>query len=60
MKYDKSLEQVWEWKDAIYNEVKDLPVKERIEYIKREAKKAASFMESRLTKSVKTTALAQS
>lgn len=44
MTYDKSLEQVWEWKDAIYNEVKDLPVKERIAYIKREAKKAASSL----------------
>ncbi len=53
MKYDKSLEQVWEWKEAIYNDVKGLPVKEQIAYIKREAKKAASLMGSRMRKSVK-------
>lgn len=57
MKYDKSLEQVWEWKDAIYNEVKGLPVKEQIAYIKREAKKAASFMGNRVRKSVKNSVL---
>ena len=58
MKYDKSLEQVWEWKDAIYNEVKGLPVKEQIAYIKREAKKSASLMGIRVRKAVKKTALA--
>ncbi len=59
MKYDKSLEQVWEWKEAIYNEVKGLSVKEQILYIKREAKKAASFMGSRVRKPVKNSVLAR-
>ena len=58
MKYDKSLEQVWEWKDAIYNEVKSLPVKEQIAYIKRKAKKAASLLGIRVRKSVRKNALA--
>ncbi len=53
MKYDKSLEQVWEWKDAIYNEVKGFPVKEQIAYISREAKKASSLVGGRAWKAVR-------
>lgn len=57
MKYDKSLEQVWKWKDAIYNEVKGLPLKEQIAHIKREAKKASFLMGCRTRKSLRKTAL---
>ena len=58
MKYDKSLEQVWAWKEALHNDMKGLPMKERIAFINREAKKVAVSMGGRLRKPAKKTSLA--
>ncbi|MBI5741083.1 MAG: hypothetical protein HZA16_10215 [Nitrospirae bacterium] len=38
-KYDKSLIEVWEWKEKVYSDVKDLTAKEYIEKIKSDAEK---------------------
>ena len=38
-KYDKSLIEVWEWKEKVYNDVKDLSAKEYIERIKEDTTK---------------------
>jgi hypothetical protein len=38
-KYDKSLIEVWEWKEKVYHAVKDLSAKEYIERIKEDATK---------------------
>ncbi len=38
-KYDKSLIEVWEWKEKVYQDVKDLSAKEYIERIKEDATK---------------------
>jgi hypothetical protein len=35
--YDKSLTEVWEWKEKVYDETKELPVKEYIRKIKNDA-----------------------
>ncbi|MDP2211513.1 MAG: hypothetical protein Q8J63_07250 [Candidatus Aquicultor sp.] len=36
-KYDKSLTEVWKWKESVYQDVKDLTPKEFIDKIKRDA-----------------------
>jgi hypothetical protein len=36
-KYDKSLIEVWEWKNNVYQDVKNLTAKEYIEKIKSDA-----------------------
>ncbi len=41
----KSLKEVWEWKDALYREVKDLPVPEAIDYLLKKAKQAKVKLE---------------
>ena len=33
MKVDKSLQEVWDWKDKVYQETKHLSIKETAEYI---------------------------
>jgi ribosomal protein L15 len=38
-KYDKSLIEVWEWKEKVYHDVKYLSAKEYIERIKEDATK---------------------
>jgi ribosomal protein L15 len=38
-KYDISLIEVWEWKEKVYYDVKDLSAKEYIERIKEDATK---------------------
>jgi nitrogen-specific signal transduction histidine kinase len=45
-KYDKSLIEVWEWKEKVYQDVKDLTAKEYIEKIKSDAEKI--LVESRV------------
>lgn len=45
-KYDKSLIEVWEWKEKVYRDVKDLTAKEYIEKIKSDAEKI--LVESRV------------
>ena len=42
MKYDRSLEEVWKWKEAIYKDVKGLSVRDQLKQISQEAKKIAS------------------
>lgn len=41
-KYDKSLIEVWEWKEKVYSDVKDLTAKEYIEKIKSDAERILS------------------
>ncbi len=36
----KALKEVWEWKEALYQEVKGLPVPEAIDYLLKKAKEA--------------------
>lgn len=38
-KYDKSLIEVWEWKEKVFRDVKDLSAKEYIKKIKNDADK---------------------
>jgi len=38
-KYDKSLIEVWEWKEQVYQELKDLTDQEIIEKIRKNADK---------------------
>lgn len=33
MKVDKSLQEVWDWKDFLYEETKHMTMKERIRYL---------------------------
>ncbi len=33
MKVDKSLQEVWDWKDKVYQETKHLSIRETAEYI---------------------------
>ncbi len=40
--YDKSLIEVWEWKEKIYQDMKDLTPKEYIEKLKSDANKILS------------------
>lgn len=39
MKADKSLEEVWIWKEKIYQETKDMSMEERVKRIKENALK---------------------
>jgi hypothetical protein len=41
-KYDKSLFEVEEWKEKVYQEIKDLTKEERIEYFRKGADKLLS------------------
>jgi len=41
-KYDKSLIEVWEWKERVYHDLKDLTPKECIERIKEDADRILS------------------
>jgi len=47
--YDKSLIEVWEWKERVYHDVKDLTAKEYIERIKDDADKILSDALIKLT-----------
>lgn len=39
MKIDKSLKEVWEWKDLVFEETKDLSMDEKIKKIKKDAER---------------------
>lgn len=41
-RYDKSLIEVWEWKERVYREVKDLAPNEYVKKIKNDAEKILS------------------
>ena len=53
MRYDKSLEQVWKWKDAIYKRVQGMSIKKQLEFISNEGKKAEGKSRIRLNKVVR-------
>jgi len=36
-KVSKALKEVWEWKEAVYEETKHMTTRERLEYIRNEA-----------------------
>ena len=36
-KVSKALEEVWEWKEAVYEMIKDLSPEERVEFFQRES-----------------------
>ncbi len=38
-KYDASLVEVWEWKDKVYHEIKDMSVRDRLLKIRNDAEK---------------------
>lgn len=46
-KYDKSLVEVWEWKDKVYQDVKDLDDKEYADKVRHDAEKILT--DSRIT-----------
>jgi len=48
-KYDKSLTEVWEWKEKVYHDVKDLTAKEYIKKIRTDADKILSDYKIKLT-----------
>ena len=37
MKIDKSLEEVWEWKEKIYQETRNMSIEERVKKLKENA-----------------------
>jgi len=41
-RYDKSLIEVWEWKEKVYREVKDMAPNEYVKKIKNDAEKILS------------------
>ena len=41
-KYDKSLVEVWEWKEKVYQKVKDLSTQEYIEKVKKDTDRILS------------------
>ena len=48
-KYDKSLTEVWKWKEKVYHDVKDLTAKEYIKKIRTDADKILSDYKIKLT-----------
>lgn len=48
-KYDKSLVEVWEWKEDVYNETKDLTAREYVKKIKEDADSILAGHRTRLT-----------
>jgi len=46
----RGLEEVWEWKDAVYEVVKDMTPNERIAYYQGCMERAAKFLNARLVK----------
>ena len=47
--YDKSLIEVWEWKERVYRDVKDLTAKEYVEKVRNDADKILSESAIKLT-----------
>ena len=47
--YDKSLTEVWEWKEKVYREVNGLTVKEHVEKLRNDAEKILSKNGIKLT-----------
>ena len=50
MKIDKSLQEVWDWKDKIYQENKYLSLKETVDKIRRETHEISEKYNLRLKK----------
>lgn len=47
--YDKSLIEVWEWKEKVYQDVKDLTPKGYVEKVRNDADKILSEADIKLT-----------
>jgi len=47
-KYDKSLTEVWEWKEKVYQEARELTAKEYIEKIRNDADRILADNQIRL------------
>lgn len=47
--YDESLVEVWEWKEKVYQDVKDLTAEEYVEKVKNDANKMLSESAIKLT-----------
>jgi len=47
--YDKSLKEVWEWKESVYQDVRNLSPKEYIKKIKKDAENILSEKHIKLT-----------
>jgi pyruvate-formate lyase-activating enzyme len=48
-KYDKSLMEVWEWKDKVYYDIKELTPEQHINKIKEDAERILSNARIKLT-----------
>ena len=48
-KYDKSLTEVWDWKEKVYEDIKDLSADKYIEKLKKDADKVLSDSHIKLT-----------
>ena len=53
MKIDKSLQEVWDWKDAIYEKTKHMSFDERMAYRKKRAKEIENKYNLHLRKAEK-------
>lgn len=48
-RYDKSLTEVWEWKERVYRDVKGLATEDYLEKVRRDAEKVLSENHVELT-----------
>ncbi len=46
----KALEEVWEWKEAVYNDIKDMTFEEQKKYFKEGLDYAAKLLNAKLMK----------
>ena len=51
-KISKAQIEVWEWKERLYEEIKDLPENERLKYIRKKVKKTVENIKKKKKKSV--------
>ena len=52
MKINKSLQEGWDWKDALYEETKHMTMKERINYLNKQGEKIEKKYNLRLKEPV--------
>jgi len=48
-RYDKSLTEVWDWKEQVYQDVKGLTVQDYLEKLRRDAERILSENQVKLT-----------
>lgn len=51
-KISKAQIEVWEWKERLYEEIKDLPENERLRYIREKVKKTVESIRKKKKKSL--------